>query len=71
MIIKATAGMTKPYPGPQHCNDHTDVFRKMFSNVDVVRLEKAEEIIPAYQSALRSDRSTLLIDVGDLHYIND
>lgn len=71
VIIKATVGMTNPYPGPQHCKDYTSEFKSMLKNVDVVRLERADDIMPAYRKALESSRSTLLIDVGDLHYAND
>jgi hypothetical protein len=37
----------------------------MLTNVDVVSLHDAEDIVPAYSKALRSDRSTLLVEHGN------
>ena len=69
VIIRAVVGGREPvYPGPQHCQDHTEQFRSMLHNVDVVKLTDYREIVPAYRKALNNDRSTLLIDFGDLHF---
>jgi len=68
VIIRTQIGGTSPiYPGVQHCSDYTDGLKKILKEVDVVKLEKVEDIFPAYQRALESDRSTLLIEVGDLY----
>ncbi len=66
VIIRTIIGSRHPYPGPQHCQDHTDAFKLMLTNVDVVRLNEARDIVPAYQRALENERSTLLIEIGDL-----
>ncbi len=69
VIIRTVVGATLPiHPGPQHAQDHTEAFRRMLTNVDVVRLESPEAIMPAYQAALASPRSTLLVELGNLHY---
>ncbi|MDP2949790.1 MAG: hypothetical protein Q8P22_09675 [Chloroflexota bacterium] len=63
VLIRTMVGSTYPlYPGPQHCQDHTAALKLMLTNVDVVRLERAEEIVPAYQKALASPRSTILVE---------
>lgn len=68
VIIRTMVGSTKPMnPGPQHCQDHSESLRLMLSNVDVVKLTKAEEIVPAYKQALESDRSSVLVEVADLY----
>ncbi len=68
VIIRTQVGGTTPlYPGVQHCSDYTEGFKKILKNVDVIRLENIEDIYPAYQRALESDKSTLLIEVGDLY----
>lgn len=70
VIIRTMIGSTKPlHPGAQHCQDHTEGFKHMLTNVDVVKLTKAEDIVPAYQKALESERSTLLVEVGDLYNV--
>ncbi len=66
VIIRTIVGTKEPLnPGPQHTQDHTEGLRCMLHNIDVVRLEKAEEIVPAYKRALASPRSTVLIELGE------
>ena len=57
-------GSKKPlYPGPQHCQDHTEAYKLMLKNIDVIRLENPEDIFTAYENALKSDKSTLLAEI--------
>lgn len=68
VIIRTIIGSREPlYPGPQHCQDYTEAYRKMLTNIDVVKLDRAEIILPEYEKALHSNKSTLLVEVGDLH----
>ena len=63
VIIRTMVGSIRPlHPGPQHSQDYTSALRLMLTNVDVVRLTRAEEIVPAYESALASERSTILVE---------
>ena len=63
VLIRTMPGSTFPlYPGPQHCQDHTEALKLMLTNVDVVRLETAEQIAPAYRMALERERSTILVE---------
>jgi len=67
VIIRTMVGSKSPlYPGPQHVQDHTEAFKKMLTNIDVVKLEDKEKIVPSYKKALSSDRSTLMIEPVDL-----
>ena len=69
IIMRTVIGSKEPlYPGPQHCQDYTDSLKLMLKNIDVIKLEKSEEIVPAYLKALNNNRSSLLIEQGDLHY---
>jgi len=64
VIIRATIGSKTPLdPGPQHTSDYSNALKAMLKNIDVVRLEFAEQIFPGYQRAYESDRSTILIEV--------
>lgn len=68
VIVRTGIGSQKPmYPGPQHTGDFTEVFQLMCKNINVVRLDKAEDIFEQYKLAfLRSDGvSTLLVEWSD------
>jgi pyruvate/2-oxoglutarate/acetoin dehydrogenase E1 component len=63
VIIRTAVGSTKPLnPGPQHCNDYTSAFESMLVSINVVRLHYEEQIVPSYQRAIESPRSTLLVE---------
>ena len=69
VIIRTIVGGTKPiHPGPQHSQNHLEAFRSLVKNIDVISLRDAQEIVPAYRAALESDRSTLLVEYGNLHH---
>jgi len=66
VIIRTAVGATEPlYPGIQHCSDYTSGFRDILKNVDVIKLDKAEDVVESYKCALNSDRSSLLIEVSN------
>lgn len=63
VIIRTCVGAKEPLnPGPQHCQDHTAAIEKLLSIIEVIKLNQAEDIIPAYKRALDSDRSTVLVE---------
>lgn len=69
VIVRAVVGSRSPiYPGPQHCQDHTIAFDSMLERIRVVRLTEADQIVPAYEKALKDRGSTVLVDYGDLHF---
>jgi hypothetical protein len=39
----------------------------MLKNIDVVKLNSAKDVFPAYKKALESDKSTLLVEIPDLY----
>ena len=68
IIIRTALGSIDPLnPGPQHCNDHFLTLVHALKTVEVIKLECAEDIFPAYQYAYCRDdgRSTLLIEISD------
>ena len=68
VIIRTAIGSVKPlFPGPQHMQDHTEALKLMCKNIDIIKLENKEDIIPAYKRALESERSTILIEIPDLY----
>lgn len=68
VIIRTCVGSTKPLDSRcQHTSDFTAGFRAMLTNVDVVTVPKARDIFPAYQDALCSERSTILVEYGNAY----
>ena len=66
VIIRTAVGSKFPfYPGLQHCQDHTEAYKKMLTNIDVIKLKNSKEIIPAYKKALENKKSTMLIELSD------
>ena len=68
VIMKAVVGSQYPLdPGHQHKANYAQSFKDACINIDIVELLYPEEIVPAYEQALKSDRSTLIIEHGDLY----
>ena len=70
VIVRTSIGAKVPLDGGvQHTQDHTEAFRHLLHNINVVLLSNKEDILPAYKTALsRSDsKPSLLIEHGE-HY---
>lgn len=65
VLIRVVAPSTKPFdPGPQHDGDHTEALRLMLRTIPIVQLKEADQIVPAYQRALDSKLSWILVEDG-------
>lgn len=65
VIIRTMIGATEPlYPGIQHCSDYTGALSELLKHIRVKKLEEEEEIVKEYSRALRSQESTVLIELG-------
>jgi pyruvate/2-oxoglutarate/acetoin dehydrogenase E1 component len=63
VLVRTAVATSKPlYPGPQHIGDFTTAFSHMLQTVVIDKLERADDIVPAYERALERERSTLLIE---------
>jgi pyruvate/2-oxoglutarate/acetoin dehydrogenase E1 component len=70
VIIRTSIGAKTPLNGGlQHTQDHTEAFRHLLDNVEVVLLEKKEDIESAYKKALEREdsKSTLIIEYGEYY----
>ena len=70
VIIRVSVGAKKPLnAGPQHTQNHTEAFRKMLTNVNVVELLEPEQVLPAFKQAYeRQDcKPTLIIEHGEFY----
>ena len=70
VIIRSSIGSERPlHPQFQHIGDFTESFKLMSTNIDVIRLNEAQDIFKSYKKALtrKDGKSTLLIEYGDYH----
>ena len=68
VIIRTCVGSIKPMmPGVQHMQNYTKALKEMCTNINVVELNSLEDVYPAYLEALKSDKSTILIEKSDLY----
>jgi pyruvate/2-oxoglutarate/acetoin dehydrogenase E1 component len=68
VIIRTAVPSKSPFnPGPQHDDDFTGAFRAMLRTTDVVCLQSEEDIVPQYQKALHSPRSTIIVEFTDFY----
>lgn len=66
VIIRVAKGSEKPVdPQDQHKGNFTEAFRLMCKNIDIIELHNPEDILPAYQAAYISNRSTILVEYPD------
>ena len=66
VIIRVAKGSENPVdPQDQHKGNFADAFRIMCKNIDIVELHQPEDILPAYQAAYASERSTILVEFPD------
>jgi pyruvate/2-oxoglutarate/acetoin dehydrogenase E1 component len=66
VIIRTAVPSKAPFnPGPQHDDDFTGAFRSMLRTTDVVCLCSESDIVPQYQKALHSPRSTIIVEYTD------
>jgi pyruvate/2-oxoglutarate/acetoin dehydrogenase E1 component len=70
VIIRTGIGSVRPlHPQHQHVGDFTEAFRLMCPNIEVIRLEEAGDIVPAYRKALEREdgKSTIVVEYGDYY----
>ena len=61
--------MQSLHPQHQHIGDFTEVFKKVLSTVEIIRLEKPSDIFPSYKKAIerKDGKSTILVEYGDYY----
>ena len=68
VIIRTSVGGKKQLdPGLQHLGNYIEPLRLMLKTIQVVELGSAETIYPAYEAALESRRSSILVEFGDAY----
>jgi len=68
MIIRTSVGGKKHLdPGLQHIGNYIEPLRFMCKNINIIRLGSADAIYSAYQFALNNERSSILVEFGDLY----
>jgi pyruvate/2-oxoglutarate/acetoin dehydrogenase E1 component len=72
VIIRTSVGSERPLnPQHQHVGNFTKAYQKMLSNVEIIELKNANQILKSYQKAYnrKDKKSTILVEYGD--YINE
>jgi pyruvate/2-oxoglutarate/acetoin dehydrogenase E1 component len=68
VIIRTAVGSNNPLmPGPQHTKCYYKELKTMCTNINVVLLEKAEDVYSEYEKAINSNKSTILIELPDIY----
>jgi hypothetical protein len=70
VIVRTGIGSKKPlHPQYQHVGDFTDAVKKMCSNIELIKLNEAKDIFPAYKKALEREdgKSTIVVEYGDYY----
>lgn len=66
VIIRVAVGSEIPVdPQDQHKGNFSAAFRSMCQNIDILELTEPSMILPAYQQAYSSTRSTILVEFPD------
>ena len=68
VIIRVAVGSEQPVdPQCQHKGNFTEAFRLMCKHIDIIQLDEANQIVPAYDLALnRTDgKSTIVVEFSD------
>lgn len=67
IVIRAVVGATKPlYPGLQHLQDFTNIFKEMF-HFQVFEVKNIKEIKEAYEIAGKFQNPVMIIERKDLY----
>ena len=70
MIIRTGIGSERPlHPQAQHVGDFTEGFKLIAYNIEIIRLDEADQIFSAYEKAYnRTDgKSTIIVEYGDYY----
>ena len=71
VIIRTAVPSSSPFnPGPQHDDDFTFAFRGMLRTVGMTTLRTAQSIVPAYEHAMESVKSTIIVEYTE-YYKNE
>jgi len=67
VIIRAIIGSNSPInPGPQHSQDFTEIFKKMFK-MPLYDLQNSREVLDAYKTAIRTKKPMMIIERRDFY----
>jgi pyruvate/2-oxoglutarate/acetoin dehydrogenase E1 component len=67
VIVRVSIGSVDPVdPQDQHKGDFTDAFRLMCNNINIIKVDNPDEILPMYHFALHeTNHSTIVVENAD------
>ena len=69
IIIRTAIGAKKPLDGgPQHTQDYTSIFKKVLTEVEVIKLQDKNKIFDVFKKVItdKNKKSYLIIENGDM-----
>ncbi len=69
VIIRTAIGAKEPLDGgPQHTQDYTSIFKKVLTEIEVIKLQDKNKIFDVFKKAIKDKkkRSYLIIENGDM-----
>ena len=64
VIIRTAIATDQPLdPGPQHVGEYAYALESMLKTVTVVRLNRAQDILPQYHAAMEREGSSLIVEL--------
>ncbi len=64
VLIRTAIATDSPLnPGHQHLGDFTEAYRRMLCRTNVIKLENAEDIMPAYEWVMKSEHSSVVVEM--------
>tara|TARA_B110000914_G_C15436004_1_gene433808 strand:- start:550 stop:1092 length:543 start_codon:yes stop_codon:yes gene_type:complete len=70
IIIRTSIGSQRPlHPQYQHIGDFSEAFKKMSTNIEIIRLREAKDVLPSYKKAYKrkDNKNTILVEYGDFY----
>ena len=70
IIIRTGVGSQRPlHPQHQHIGDFTEGFKQMSTNLEIIKLKEAKDILPSYKKAYnrKDNKCTILVEYGDFY----
>ena len=68
VIVRVGIGSTHPmHPGPQHVGNMTEAFKQLCPGIEIVRIDKPLDAVPAYSMALNRQAPSLIVEHGDFY----
>ena len=70
IIIRTSVGSERPlHPQQQHIGDFTEAFKKMSTNIEIIRMREPKDVLSSFKKAYnrKDNKNTILVEYGDFY----